>query len=103
MDNPFFVDEIWVTGYIYWYSGKYMDVLVGKIARMVRFHRKKAKMTQLELAKLCGVGKTVVFDIEKGKKTVRLATLLSVLYVLNITIEFRGPLMHRFEESDEKS
>ena len=49
-----------------------MDVLVGKIARMVRFHRKKAKMTQLELAKLSGIGKTVVFDIEKGKKTVRL-------------------------------
>ena len=68
-----------------------MDALVKKIGRMVRFHRKKAKMTQLELAKLSGIGKTVVFDIEKGKKTVRLSSLLSVFHALNITIEFRGP------------
>jgi HTH-type transcriptional regulator/antitoxin HipB len=78
-----------------------MDDLVEKCARMIRFHRKKAKMTQLALARLSGVGKTVVFDIEKGKKTVRLATLLAVLHVLNITIEFRGPLMHRFEEYEK--
>jgi HTH-type transcriptional regulator / antitoxin HipB len=79
-----------------------MDVLVGKIARMVRFHRKKAKLTQLELAKLAEIGKTAVFDIERGKKTVRFATLLAVLDVLNIQMEFQSPLMHRFEE-DEKS
>jgi HTH-type transcriptional regulator / antitoxin HipB len=79
-----------------------MDVLVEKMARMVRFHRKKAKLTQIELAKLAEIGKTAVFDIEKGKKTVRLATLLAVLHVLNIQMEFQSPLMHRFEE-DEKS
>ena len=78
-----------------------MDDLSKKMARMIRFHRKKAKMTQLELAKLSGIGKTVVFDIEKGKKTVRLETLLSVLHALNIAIEFRGPLMHRFEEYEK--
>lgn len=79
-----------------------MDALVGKIARMVRFHRKKAKLTQLELAKLAEIGKTAVFDIEKGKKTVRLATLMAILHVLNIQMEFQSPLMRRFEE-DEKS
>lgn len=79
-----------------------MDTLVGKIARMVRFHRKKAKLTQFALAKLAEIGKTAVFDIEKGKKTVRLATLLAVLHVLNIQMEFQSPLMHRFED-DEKS
>jgi len=78
-----------------------MDDLVEKFARMVRFHRKKAKLTQLELARLADVGKTVVFDIEKGKKTVRFATLLSILRVLNVTIEFRGPLMHLFEEYEK--
>lgn len=79
-----------------------MDALVGKVARIVRFHRKRAKLTQFELAKLAEIGKTAVFDIENGKKTVRLATLLAVLHVLNIQIEFQSPLMHRFEE-DEKS
>lgn len=76
-----------------------MDVLIKKIALMVRFHRKKAKLTQLELAKLADIGKTAIFDIEKGKKTVQLDTLLAVFDVLNIQMEFRGPLMHKFDES----
>lgn len=80
-----------------------MDTLAEKIARIVRFHRKKAKLTQLELAKLADIGKTVIFDIEKGKETVQLNTLLSVFNVLNIQIEFHGPLMHQFKERDEKS
>lgn len=78
-----------------------MDVVVEKIARMVRFHRKKARLTQLELAKLSDIGKTAVFDIEKGKKTVRLATLLAVLHVLNIQMDFQGPLMQRFKENEK--
>lgn len=79
-----------------------MDVLVKKMARMIRFHRKKAKLTQLQLATLADVGKTAVFDIEKGKKTVQLDTLLAVLNVLNIQIQFEGPLIHLFE-AHEKS
>jgi y4mF family transcriptional regulator len=79
-----------------------MDVLVKKMARMVRFHRKKAKLTQLQLARLADVGKTAVFDIEKGKQTVQLDTLLAVLNVLNIQIQFEGPLIEIFE-AHEKS
>ncbi len=80
-----------------------MTQLSARIGRMVRFHRKKAQLTQLRLANLAEVGKTAVFDIEKGKATVRLSTLLAVLHVLNIQMEFRGPLMHRFKELDETS
>ena len=80
-----------------------MDQIVSKIGRMVRFHRRKAELTQKELAQLADIGKTAVFDIEKGKATVRLDTLLAVLHVLNIQLGFQGPLMHRFEEQDEKS
>jgi len=46
------------------------------------------------LAELAGVGKTSVFDIEKGKATVRLSTLLAVMHVLNIDLVMRGPLMN---------
>lgn len=74
---------------------------IKKIGRMLRFHRKKAGLTQKELAKHAGVGKTVVFDIEKGKATVQLATLFSLLRVLNIQCIFQGPLMHRFEEYEK--
>jgi DNA-binding XRE family transcriptional regulator len=48
-------------------------------------------VTQTELARLAGVGKTAVFDIEKDKPGVRLSTLLRVLSVLNIEIELRDP------------
>lgn len=78
-----------------------MDSLVDKIARMVRFHRKKAKLTQFELAKLIDIGKTSVFDIEKGKKTVRLSTLMAVLDALNVKMHFESPLMHKFEDHEK--
>lgn len=74
------------------------------IGKMIRFHRKKSGLSQEETALLAGLGKTVVFDLEKGKLTVRLETLLKVLHVLNISMDFQGPLMNRFKEQlDEKS
>ena len=71
------------------------------IGKMIRFHRKKAKITQLELSKLSGVGKTSVFDIEKGKETVKIETLIAVLKALNIRMKFEGPLMQKFEEYEK--
>lgn len=69
-----------------------------KIGKMVRFHRKKSGLTQEGLALLGGLGKSAVFDIEKGKISVQLDTLLKVLKVLNITLDFQGPLMASFKE-----
>ena len=63
------------------------------IGDVVRFHRRRSGLSQHELADLAGIGKTSVFDIEKGKPTVRLATLVSVLRVLNIDLLLDGPLM----------
>lgn len=75
-----------------------------QIAAMVRFHRKKSGLSQAEVAKLAGLGKTVIFDIENGKLSVRLNTLLKVLNVLNIRIEFQSQLMVLFKDSlNEKS
>lgn len=68
------------------------------IARVIRFHRKKSKLSQAELAKLAGLGKTVIFDIENGKLTFRFDTFLKILTVLNIRIEFQSPLMALFKE-----
>jgi y4mF family transcriptional regulator len=73
------------------------------IGRMIRFHRKKAKLTQAELAKFSGVGKTVVFDIEQGKESIRLSTLVKILHTLNISMNFTGPLMNLFRKCNEKS
>lgn len=73
---------------------------MNKISKIVKLHRKKSGLTQKELADLADVGKTVIYDIEKGKETIRFATLKKVLTVLNISIEFKSPLM---KELNEKS
>jgi len=74
-----------------------------QIGRIIIFHRKKSKLTQKQLADLAGVGKTVVFDIEKGKETIQLNSLLRVLSVLNIKLEMKSPLIHFMETENEKS
>jgi y4mF family transcriptional regulator len=63
-----------------------------ELNELVKKHRKLTRLTQAELAKLAGVGKTVVFDIEAGKRSIRFDTLEKVLAVLNIKISFDSPL-----------
>ena len=63
------------------------------IGDAVRFHRRRSELSQHALADLAGIGKTSVFDIEKGKSTVRLATLMAVLNVLNMDLVLDSPLM----------
>lgn len=61
------------------------------IAKTILYHRKRSGLSQEALAKLAGVGKTVVFDIEKGKETVQLNSLLKILSVLNIHFILQTP------------
>ncbi len=62
-----------------------------EIAKTVHYCRKQSGLSQQALANLAGVGKTVIFDIEKGKETVQLSTLLKVLDTLNIRIKLEMP------------
>ena len=74
------------------------------LADVIKKHRKAARLSQIQLAEMAGVGKTVVYDIEKGKETVQLATLRKILYVLNIRVELNSPLMNQIiKDIDEKS
>jgi len=66
-------------------------MMTDDIAKTVYFCRKQSGLSQLALAQLAGVGKTVVFDIEKGKKSVQLDTLLKIFDVLNIQIKLITP------------
>lgn len=77
---------------------------INKIGRIVLFHRKRSGLSRNELAAIAGVGKTVIYDIEKGKTTIRLNTLWKILEILNIHITYESPLMNEFEEfENEKS
>ncbi|MGD8740880.1 MAG: helix-turn-helix domain-containing protein [Desulfobacterales bacterium] len=70
-----------------------------KLSEIVLFHRKKSGLSRNQLADLAGVGKTVIYDIEKGKETIRFSTLQKVLTALNIKIAFASPLMEVFNET----
>jgi HTH-type transcriptional regulator / antitoxin HipB len=64
-----------------------------ELADIISMHRKAAKLSRYKLAEMSGVGKTVIYDIEKGKETIQLDTLRKILSVLNIKIELTSPLM----------
>ena len=79
--------------------------MLRELPEIIRYHRKQSGLSQFELAKLAGTGKTAVFDLENGRVNTRLDTLFKVLGVLNITVNFQSSLMKDYRESrklDEK-
>lgn len=70
---------------------------------IIKYHRKKAGLSQKSLADVAGLGKTVVFDIEKGKETVQFKSIIHVLKALNISIELNSPLMDKYNNEHENS
>jgi len=63
---------------------------------VVRFHRRRAGLTQPQLARIAGVGRTVVLDVEKGKTTVRMSTLRKLLDALNVRLDWNSPIKDGF-------
>ena len=63
------------------------------LSEIVHLHRRLAHLSRVELAMLAGVGKTVIFDIEHGKESVRYDTLCKVLAALNISIHYDSPIL----------
>lgn len=68
---------------------------MSSLSEIIKQHRRLSGLSQADLAKLAGVGKTVVFDLEHGKQSVRFDTLTKILTVLNIAIRFDSPLLSR--------
>lgn len=75
--------------------------IIRKIGHIVKFHRKQSGLSRIDLADIAGVGKTVIYDIENGKETVRLNTLFKILEALNISISLDSPLMDRYKAGDD--
>ncbi len=71
------------------------------IGDMIRYHRKRAGLSRVDLATIAGVGKTVIYDIEHGKETVQFRSLARVLDALNISISFDSPLMSTYIEEHD--
>ena len=72
-----------------------------EIPELVARHRKKSGLSQEQLAKLAGVGKTAVFDVEHGKMTIQMDTLLRILDALNIEVQLLSPLLQAIKEKQK--
>ena len=56
------------------------------LAQTVRRVRRSARLTQVQLATLAGVGPRFIHDLEAGKSSIRLDTLERVLGVLGLRL-----------------
>ena len=63
-----------------------------KLGETVRTHRKAAGLTQHQLADMAGIGRSTVFEIEKGRSSVQIGNVLAVLSVLTIRVELSSRL-----------
>ncbi len=72
------------------------------IANTIKEHRRAANLSRVQLAEIAGVGKTVIYDIENGKESVRLDTLRKILKVLNIKIILTSPLMENLNNTENE-
>ncbi len=70
------------------------------LGKLVQFHRKRSGLNRVKLADLAGIGKTAVFDIEHGKETVKLKTILKILSALNIKLSADSPIINEFGAAD---
>ena len=59
----------------------------------LRHLRKKARLSQSELAQLAGLSRTAIQALEDGKSTCKLATLFKVTHVLNLKLYAEHPLL----------
>jgi HTH-type transcriptional regulator/antitoxin HipB len=57
------------------------------LGRAVRQARRDRGLTQDDLALASGTGRRFVFDLEHGKRTVRLHSVLAVLAALGLSVE----------------
>jgi HTH-type transcriptional regulator/antitoxin HipB len=74
---------------------------IPELSQTVRFLRKQSGLTQRQLAELAGVSKTVVFDVEKGKQTVQLDSILKILTILNVKMILETPIKQHGEENEK--
>ena len=66
------------------------------LASLITFHRKRAKLTQTDLAFYAGVSRFVVQDMEAGRDRTTWRNLQAVLEVLNLKLEPTGPLVEEW-------
>lgn len=62
------------------------------LGKLIRASRKKAKLTQAELAAASGIGERFIRELEKGKPSCQLEKALLVVQMLGIKLEAQPPI-----------
>ena len=74
-----------------------------QLGHLIAFHRKKASLTQVGLAELAGVSRSVVQDLEAGKGRTVWMHVEAILNVLNVELQPIGPLVDKWKQSRKES
>ena len=78
-------------------------MLKEQLGHLISFHRKKAGLTQVGLAELAGISRSVVQDLEAGKGRTVWMHVEAILNVLNVELQPVGPLVDKWKQSKGNS
>jgi len=68
-----------------------------QLASLISWHRRRAGLSQVELARHAGVSRYVVQDLEAGAGRTTWARMMPVLRALNLHLEPQGPLVNEWQ------
>jgi HTH-type transcriptional regulator/antitoxin HipB len=74
-----------------------------QLGHLISFHRKKAGLTQVGLAEMAGVSRSMVQDLEAGKGRTVWMHIEAILNILNIELQPAGPLVVEWKKNMEES
>jgi HTH-type transcriptional regulator/antitoxin HipB len=74
-----------------------------QLGHLISFHRKKAGLTQVGLAEMAGVSRSVVQDLEAEKGRTVWMHIEAILNILNIELQPVGPLVDEWKKTMEES
>lgn len=83
-----------------YFAAKTVKMDASLLGKIILYHRKASGLSREKCAQLAGVGKTAVYDIENGKETVQLDTLLKILKVMNIEMRLDSPIMKNYDHAE---
>lgn len=70
-------------------SAESVPLWARQLGAAVRHRRKLLRLTQKQLAELSGCGPDFLYDLERGKPTLRLEKLVAVLEALGLKLEVK--------------
>ncbi len=73
-----------------------------QLASLISWHRRRAGLSQVELARHAGVSRYVVQDLEAGAGRTTWARIVPVLRVLNLRLDPHGPLVSEWRAETTK-